>query len=68
MQEVIKKIFNDIKILNEGKVADYIPELAKVDPNKFAISVCKVNGEQFNIGDSNDYFVYSHVASHYLIA
>lgn len=56
MQEVIKKIFNDIKILNEGKVADYIPELAKVDPNKFAISVCKVNGEQFNIGDSNDYF------------
>ena len=56
MREVIERIFNELKDLNEGKVADYIPELAKVDPNKFAISVCTVGGKQINIGDINDHF------------
>ena len=42
MQEIIERIFNELKDLNEGEVADYIPELAKVDPNKFAISVCNL--------------------------
>lgn len=56
MKEIIKKLYDELKEYNGGNVADYIPELAKVDPNKFSISVCKINGEQFNIGDSEDYF------------
>lgn len=56
MKEIIKKLYDELKEYNGGNVADYIPELAKVDPNKFSISVCKINGEQFNIGDSDDYF------------
>ena len=56
MQEIIEKLFNELKDLNEGNVADYIPELAKVDPNKFGISICKVDGQQIHVGDTNDYF------------
>ena len=56
MEKIIQDIYNEIKDLNDGKVADYIPELAKVDPNKFAISVCTINGERFDIGDSDEYF------------
>lgn len=39
------------KYLHEGAVADYIPELAKVDANKIAISVIE-DGNLVSIGDS----------------
>lgn len=56
MEKIIQDIYDELKNLKNGNVADYIPELAKVDPNKFAISICTTNGECFNIGDSDDYF------------
>ena len=49
IKKIITKIYNDLKNVDGGKVADYIPELACVKPEKFAISVCHVNGETFNI-------------------
>ncbi len=56
MEEIVKKIYNELKDLDEGEVADYIPELANVDPKKFGISVCTIEGEQFDIGDTDNYF------------
>jgi glutaminase len=35
---------------NKGKVASYIPQLAQVDPNQFAISVALPNGETYSAG------------------
>jgi glutaminase len=35
-----------------GQVANYIPELAKANPDHFAISVVTVGGAQFNVGDT----------------
>ncbi|MDE1160122.1 MAG: glutaminase [Neorhizobium sp.] len=37
--------------LGEGKVADYIPQLAHVDPKKFGISVITVDGDVYKAGD-----------------
>ncbi len=34
-----------------GRLADYIPELAKADPASFAISIVTVRGEVFEVGD-----------------
>ena len=31
-------------------MAQYIPQLESVDPDKFAISVCTVHGQRFHIG------------------
>ncbi|HEY4232502.1 MAG TPA: glutaminase A, partial [Lacipirellulaceae bacterium] len=42
--------------LNEGKVADYIPELALADPNWFAISVVTADGQVFDVGDHQQLF------------
>jgi len=36
---------------DEGRIADYIPELSKVDPSCFAISIVTVDGEVFEVGD-----------------
>ena len=36
---------------DRGQVADYIPELAGVDPNQFSISVVTAEGESFGAGD-----------------
>jgi len=37
--------------LNEGKVADYIPALAKVDPKIFGIVLVTVDGKVYSVGD-----------------
>ena len=50
--EILEEALNlGRKYLHEGAVADYIPELAKVDANKVAISVIE-DGNLKSIGDS----------------
>ncbi|WP_088183883.1 glutaminase [Sphingobium sp. Z007] len=39
-----------------GKVADYIPELAKVDPAQFAIAIATADGDLFTGGDADTGF------------
>ena len=51
MTEGIKEIYRKLKHEHSGENADYIPELKKVNPNLYAISIYTVNGEVFNIGD-----------------
>ena len=44
MQELLKKLLIANKSLyTSGKVADYIPDLAKVDPKLFGIYVMDIN-------------------------
>jgi glutaminase len=40
----------------KGQVADYIPELARVNPRKFAIAVAGVNGAEAAAGDADEPF------------
>ena len=53
LQAIIDEIHKNLRPrLGEGKVADYIPQLAKVDPNQFGISIATVDGEIFSAGDA----------------
>lgn len=36
---------------NEGQVANYIPELSKIDPNKFGVCLRLVDGKVYGVGD-----------------
>ena len=50
-QTAVNDAFNQFRTLKEGKNADYIPALAKVDPNLFGIAIVTVDGKVFTAGD-----------------
>ncbi len=51
MQELLNDIAAELAQETErGKMADYIPQLAHVDPSQFAISLATVEGERFSAG------------------
>jgi glutaminase len=52
----IGKIFHETAKVTEGKVAAYIPELARVPASKFGLSVCSVDGQRMRFGDAKDLF------------
>eukprot|EP00056_Hartaetosiga_gracilis_P012567 m.200527 g.200527 ORF g.200527 m.200527 type:complete len:438 (+) comp13711_c0_seq1:142-1455(+) len=54
--EALPEIYEDALLETGGNVAHYIPELKRVDPHKFGISVCSTVGETFSLGDSEDHF------------
>ena len=61
------KIFEDIytelsKVENQGIVAEYIPELSKIDANKFGVQLTTVEGENFAFGDSEVRFSIQSIA------
>ena len=50
-QAILEEIAHEIApYLGEGKVASYIPELARVDPCSFAMSLMCVDGREFHVG------------------
>src|SRR5690349_3805630 len=50
-QTTINNAYNQFKTLNEGKNADYIPALAKVDPNLFGVALVTADGKVYTAGD-----------------
>ncbi|WP_369857212.1 glutaminase [Candidatus Thalassolituus haligoni] len=57
MQAILDEIVATIGVSNDrGKVADYIPQLACIDPNQFAISVALADGRVFSAGDHQQLF------------
>ncbi len=51
IQAALDAAYAQFKDLNEGKNADYIPALAKVDPNIFGIALVTVDGRVYTKGD-----------------
>lgn len=56
LQEFLNGLYEKYKPLQEGKVADYIPELAKVDPESFGICIVTVDGQVFEVGQTQQLF------------
>ena len=57
LQTLVNDIHREIAARSErGKVADYIPPLAEVDPQHFGIAITTVDGQEFVAGDADTAF------------
>jgi glutaminase len=70
---VLQTHLNDIaaqmaEATERGTVANYIPELAKIDPNQFAIAVALPSGEVLTAGDAQTNFSIQSISKVFTLA
>jgi glutaminase len=57
LQAIVEEIYEKLTPrLGEGKVADYIPQLARVDPKKLGLAIVGIDGEVYKAGDCDEPF------------
>jgi len=57
VQALVERVHGELKTrTDEGKVADYIPELAKVDKAKLGLAIQMLDGASFAAGDADEPF------------
>ena len=62
-QKVLDEIAYEVRpLLAQGKVADYIPALAEVDPEQFSIAIYTTDGETVCAGDCSQRFTIQSVS------
>ena len=57
-----------LPLQHHGIVAQYIPELAKVEPNKFGMHLRTIEGNDFSIGDSGEVFSIQSISKVFALA
>lgn len=53
---------------DDGELADYIPELASVDPNRFAVAACMLDGVVYTAGDADAEFTIQSMSKPFIYA
>lgn len=64
LTETLESVASD----TSGELANYIPELAAVDPDKLAASIVMVDGEQYAAGDSDVEFTIQSISKPFVYA
>ncbi len=69
MQLLLDQIAKEVRgQASDGKVADYIPALARVDPSKFALVVRAADGQEYATGDADEPFSIQSVSKLFTLA
>jgi glutaminase len=51
LRGTLNRLYEQFRGVRDGEVADYIPELAKADPEWFGVSLVTTGGQSFDVGD-----------------
>lgn len=68
VKTTLSSVYQKYKNTKGGKNADYIPELAKVNPALFGIAVISVNGESESVGDVDVPFAIESISKPFVYA
>jgi glutaminase len=68
VQAVVNEAYEKFKSNTEGKNADYIPELAKVDSKLYGIAIVTADGQVVTAGDVNTAFSIQSISKVYSLA
>lgn len=68
VRRLVLEAYERYRDLDEGKVADYIPALARVPRDLFGIVVAGVNGNVIEVGDVNHLFTIQSVSKPFVFA
>lgn len=67
--QIIKDIYEEIKpFAKVGEPASYIPELSKINPDRFGICLCTFDGKEFAFGDSDERFSIQSISKVFALA
>ncbi len=65
---ILREIYEEVSpLVGKGKVAQYIPALAAVPPDKFGMAICTLGGEIHSIGDAKENFSIQSVSKIYAL-
>lgn len=68
-QQILEGIYHDIKVYStEGKQADYIPALARVNPEQFGMCLRLTNGREFTVEDADTRFSIQSISKVFALA
>ncbi|MFT5172223.1 MAG: glutaminase [Gammaproteobacteria bacterium] len=69
LQTTLSRVYAELlPQLGCGRVADYIPALARVDPRKFGMAIVTVNGQMAAVGDAQERFSIQSVSKVFSLA
>ena len=66
--EYLESVRARYRNLADGAVADYIPELARVEPDRFGICIATRDGHVYEVGDSRHPFTIQSVSKPFVYA
>lgn len=68
IEQDLKDVYKKYKNLSDGKNAEYIPELAKVNPKLFGIAIVTSDGKIYSIGDAEVPFAIESISKIFSLA
>ena len=69
LQALIDEIAEELlRVEDRGQVANYIPELAKIDARKFAIAIATLDGASYATGDAREPFSIQSISKVFALA
>jgi len=66
IQQVLDQLHRELLPCREGKLADYIPELAKAAPDSFAIVLATADGRVYAVGDGDITFTIQSISKPFM--
>jgi glutaminase len=66
LQTFLEELYERLAAMNDGAVANYIPELARANPAWFSICIATVDGKVFQVGDYEQPFTIQSVSKPFM--